>query len=153
VSQPIVAGWNERVDLPEWGIYGIRAKLDTGAKTSSLHVSSLKLLKGRKRVKFSIISIRKKARKTLTLVAPVSRISKVKTSPKHVENRVFIKTTCRLGPVENKIEINLIDRTGMIYRMLLGRTALSNHFLVDSSRFRLLDSHRKKQGAKRGSVK
>lgn len=119
----------ERVDLPEWGVRGLRAKIDTGARTSALHVDRIQSL-GEGRVRFEIVLDRKTGER-LQVEADISRTARVRSSSGRAETRMFVKTRVRVGTVEKEIEISLASREPMIFRMLLGRTALGHDFLVD----------------------
>ena len=127
---PAVIGWREFVALPEWGITRIKAKADTGARTSALDVVDLeKLPDGR--VMFHVVVRESPRLKLVEVVAPVVRTSTVKPRPGLVEERPVVRTRMLLGGVEREIEVSLLRREGMLCRMLLGRMALSNEFLVD----------------------
>lgn len=130
----LVAGWLEHIDLPELGVRGLRAKLDTGAKSSALHVDRLRFVTP-KRVAFDVVMDDDRVRH---LRARVSRVSRVKSSNGHFDERVFIRTLLRIGPYEHEIDVSLVDREKMMHRMLLGRTSLSG-LLVDPTRRHLLD--------------
>ena len=125
-------GIAERIDLPEWGVEGLRVKIDTGARTSALHVDEVEELPGG-RVRFWVILDRKRAHRRVQVEAPVSRRSRVRSSSGRAEDRIFVATRMRLGAVEKEIEISLASREPMIFRMLLGRSALHHDFLVDPS--------------------
>jgi hypothetical protein len=137
-------GWNEYVDLPDWGVRSLRAKVDTGARTSALHVENIELL-SRERVRFDVVVHRKKRDRHVHVVAPVTRRARVKSSNGQFEYRYFVTTWLRLGPVEKDIEVSLVDRGEMIHRMLLGRSALGGDFLIDVSRRHVLDPRRRKK--------
>lgn len=140
----IVVGWNENVDLPDWGIRRLGAKVDTGARTSALHVANIEPI-GRGRIRFDVVVHRLKRDRHFPVTAKVVRRARVRSSNGHYDLRYFVETTLRLGPVEKKIEVSLVDRGKMIHRMLLGRTALRGDFIVDVGRRHLLDpKHRKK---------
>jgi len=130
---PVVIGWTEFVDFPDWGISAVRAKVDTGARSSALHVENVERLSGN-RVAFDIVRNRKSTGRRRRVVAPISRVGRVRSSTGHTTTRTFVEAMVRLGPVERVVEISLIDRGSMIHRMLLGRTALSGPFIVDVSR-------------------
>ena len=125
------------MDLPDWGIRGIRAKIDTGAASSALHVDRLVEL-GHGRIRFDVVVKHGKKRKTTRVSARVHRRSRVRSSTGHVTERLFVTTTLRAGPVERRIELNLVDRDLMRYRMLLGRSALAGDFWVDAGHRSLL---------------
>jgi len=129
----VVIGWAEDVDLPEWGISCLRAKVDTGARTSALHVEDLAVLADG-RVRFHVVVNRKHPRKPVAVCAPVVKWGRVRSSTGHYTMRCFVKTRVRIGNVEKIIEVSLVSREKMQYRMLLGRTALGKDFLVDVSK-------------------
>lgn len=136
--EKILIGWNESVDLPDWGIKRLGAKIDTGARSSALHVEDLVPLT-RSRVRFRVVIHREHRDRHVPVVARVSRRARVRSSNGEFETRYFVKTTMRLGAVEKEIEMSLVDRGKMVHRMLIGRTALTGDFLVDVSRRHLLD--------------
>ncbi len=126
-------GWNELVDLPDWSIRRLRGKIDTGARSSALHVTNLTPLPNG-RVAFDVVLDRRRAHRRRHVIAPVSRIGRVRSSTGRYTRRYFVKTTLVLGGVEKTIEISLVDREQMLFRMLLGRTALAHDFLIDPAR-------------------
>jgi hypothetical protein len=128
-----VIGYVECVDIPEWGIIRIRAKVDTGARTSALHVENIREV-GQDRVRFDVRLHRRNVNRRVTVEAPISRRGRVRPSSGISEWRIFVAATLRLGPVERRIELSLVDREKMIFRMLLGRSALAHEFLVDVGR-------------------
>jgi hypothetical protein len=128
-----IVGSTEYVDFPEWGIQRLRAKVDTGARTSALHVENLRELGG-SRVRFDVRLHRSDRQARVTVVARVSRRGQVRHSSGVAEDRLFVKTRIALGGQALLIELGLVDRGKLIYRMLLGRAALERRFLVDVSR-------------------
>jgi len=130
----LVAGWLEHIDLPDLKVFGLRAKLDTGAKSSALHVDRLRYISP-KRVAFDVVLDNERVRH---LEARVERISRVKSSNGHFDKRVFIRTRLRMGPIEREIDVSLVDREKMLHRMLLGRTSLGG-VLVNPTRRHLLE--------------
>lgn len=149
MKQPLVhIGWCEYVDIPEWDIYQLRAKADTGARSSSLHVENLIELPHRK-VSFEVILHRHRRDRRVQVVAPIARQGRVRSSIGVSAERHFVSCTIQLGSIEREIELNLVDRGQMIYRMLLGRSALSG-LLVDPSR-QYMFGKRKPRHKKTGS--
>lgn len=148
-KEKVLIGWSEYMDFPDWGIKHLHAKIDTGARTSALDVDHIEMLPHH-RVRFNIV-LTKRAKKRIThiVTADISRISYVKSSPIHKEKRIFVKTLIKLGPIAKEIEINLVDRSNMVYRMLLGRSALKSDFLVDVEHASLLSSEKKKVTVKK----
>ncbi len=128
--EPVLIGWNEYVDLPDWGIRGLRAKVDTGARSSALHVENIEELP-RDRVRFDVVLHRLKRDRRVHVVARVIRRSRVRSSTGHYTHRIFVRTRLRLGEVEREVELSLVDREKMIFRMLLGRSALAGAFWID----------------------
>jgi hypothetical protein len=123
-------GWREWVELPDWGIR-IRAKADTGAKSSAIDCADITELPN-DRVRFTVRLDRKQER-MLTLEEPIQLRKRVRSSAGQGHDRIFVETTLRLGDVEQRILVNLVCRKKMIHRMLLGRETLGDAFLVDSS--------------------
>jgi len=139
-------GWKEHVSLPDWGIARLRAKVDTGARTSALHVEELERLP-EQQVRFRVVLDRKRSHKRVTVTAPIARVGRVLSSSGHYTTRVFVVTTLRIGDVDAAIELNLVDRQQLSFRMLLGRTALADHFLIDAHRaYVLTKAARRRRG-------
>ena len=138
MRQKQVVGWNEFVEFPDWGVKRLGAKVDTGAKTSALHVEGIKLLP-RGRIGFLVVVHRTKRDRRIPVTAKVERRARVKSSNGLFESRYFVKTLMRLGPVEKEIELSLVDRGEMLHRMLLGREALRGDFIVDVGRRHVQD--------------
>jgi hypothetical protein len=143
-----VLGWSEFVALPDWDIGRIRAKVDTGARTSALHVENLTHLPDGW-VSFQVVAHAKTDRRH-RVTTRVERLARVRSSTGQYTERCFVKTTLRIGPVEKEIEISLVSREKMQYRMLLGRTALDKDFVIDVGQRRVLTSKRRKPRQKRG---
>lgn len=140
----VVIGWSEHVDFPEWHISDLHAKIDTGARTSALHVENLQIL-GHGYVKFDVILSRKYRHRRVHVRERVTKWAKVRSSTGHYTMRCFVKTTIRLGYIEKEIELSLISRERMQFRMLIGREALQKDFLVDVSKRRVLSDGRKRK--------
>lgn len=132
----LVIGWREYVTLPEWSIPPLKAKADTGARTSAIDVADIEEIDDR-RVRFHIIADRDRDHR-VEIVAPIARRTIVRSSLGRTHDRLVVRARMRLGPVECPIELGLVCRANMLCRMLLGRRALADHFLVDSrSTYRL----------------
>ena len=142
-QEPVLIGWTEYVDLPDWGVKNIRAKIDTGARSSALHVENIEEKSGW--VRFDVIARRTSRDRVTHVRTRVARRSRVRSSNGAIETRLFVKTRLRLGPVERDIEVSLVDRGKMIHRMLLGRTALHGPFLIDVNRRMLLTPKKRKK--------
>jgi hypothetical protein len=148
----LLIGWNEYIDIPEWGIRRLRAKVDTGARSSALHVENIEELP-RDRVRFDVVLHRVKRDRRVHVTARIARRGRVRSTTGHYEWRIFVKAPLRIGPVEREVEVSLVDRERMIFRMLLGRTALSGPFLIDPSHRHLLAPRRRVRKAARRKKK
>jgi len=126
-------GWRERIDIPEWGLRRVRAKIDTGAKTSAIDVAQFEMI-DEEHVRFEIVYRVLPTRKTRWVQAKCHRVTNIKPSHGQPQERVICQTRMKIGEREFDAEIGLVCRKGMLCRMLVGRTALSGRFLVDSSR-------------------
>lgn len=132
----IIIGRLESIALPALAITDLQVRVDTGAKTSSLHVDNIKksIIKGVHSVSFDIHPDVYNVDAKLKCTAPISDIRKVKSSNGTTEQRYVIETPVVLGEEEWSIEITLTDRSDMSYLMLFGREALGKRFLVDPSK-------------------
>lgn len=133
-------GWREWLALPDLGVPGIKAKIDTGARSSSLHTHDYEEFQrdGVDWVRFHLHPLRRRKTILLTCEAPVLAHKEVKDSGGHTELRPFIQSTARIGHVEWKVNLSLTNREGMKFRMLLGREALAGKFVVNPSASYLL---------------
>ena len=131
--EPLVIGVTEYVDIPEWRILNLRARIDTGARSSALHVENIQEL-GAGRVRFDVRLNRSESERRVTVEARVARRGQVRPSSGELKVRIFVLVRVRIGPVEREIELSLVDRGSMIFRMLIGRSALAHAFLIDPSR-------------------
>ena len=132
----LLLGWREWVALPELGIDSIRAKVDSGARSSSLHVREQQLFEtdAGLHVRFELEHGPGEALRR-QLQARVVDQREVTDSGGHRESRVFIRTLLRLpGGHSWPIELNLTERHGLTFPMLLGRSALRRRCLVDPAR-------------------
>lgn len=128
-------GWTDIVDLPDLGIVGIPAKVDTGARTSVLHCSHIRLIKkGRRQyVEFRPLDERYgDLPDTYTL--PFHSERRVRNSFGQEENRYVVHATIVLFNETYPIELSLRDRSGMEFPILLGRAFIRKKFVVDVSK-------------------
>ena len=130
-----VIGWREWLALPDLGIQLIRAKIDTGARSSSLHVDSLESFQsgGREWVRFAIAT-GSESSPMVVVESVVHDRRPVTDSGGHVGERIFLLTRMELAGHSYPVEINLTSRRNMLFPMLLGRTALQRRFVVDPAR-------------------
>lgn len=131
-----VIGWREWVSLSELGIDKIKAKVDTGARTSALHAFSLKPFteNGKNRITFEIHPLQHNTSQIVTCTADVIDRREVTDSGGHTEKRYVITTPLTIAGQTWPIEITLTERENMLFRMLLGRSALRKHFVVNPAR-------------------
>lgn len=129
-------GWREWVSLPELGIHKIKAKVDTGARTSALHAFSLKpfVEDGKNKIRFDIHPMQHNTEEVTTCVAEVVDKRLVTDSGGHEEERYVIQTPITIAGQTWSIEITLTERENMLFRMLLGRSALRKRFIVNPAR-------------------
>lgn len=131
-----VIGWREWLALPDLGIHAIKAKIDTGARSSALHAYGVERFRsgGRSMVRFDVHPIQRDNRRVVRVEAEMFEERKVRDSGGHSELRPVIRTTARLRDRTWVIEVTLTDRDEMGFRMLLGRRALVSRFLIDPAR-------------------
>lgn len=137
-ERPVTVGWTEYLDLPELGITRLKAKVDTGARTSALHVTNLRLVAdhgdGSGVIEMTVPLSRRDPARAIVARAKLLRHVRVTDSGGRGEVRPVIETELVLGPVRKRILLTLTDRGDMQFRMLLGRKALEGDFVVDVAR-------------------
>lgn len=126
-------GWREYCSIPELGISRIKAKVDTGARTSCIHAFSVtEFEKDQKAwVRFGVHPNQKDKTTEIWCEAPVADCREVTDSGGHKEMRYVITSTLLIGEHEFNAELTLTNRDSMSFRMLLGRTAMKNRFVVN----------------------
>lgn len=130
-TEHTVVGWREWVRLPSVGVDWIKAKVDTGARTSSLHAFDLMVLDDGARVRFAIHPWQRGSRDEAVVELPVHDVRSVRSSSGHAEDRYVVRLPLVLGGRSVDAEVTLTGRDEMGFRMLIGREALVQGFLVD----------------------
>lgn len=138
-SSAPVLGWKEDAALPDWDITRLRVKLDTGAKTSAIHaitevvgeheLDGARLPVLRLRIPLS----RLRTDRFVDVRAPVVAFKSVRDTGAKAELRPVVRTRVVCGPIDREVDVTVTDRSGMIFRMILGRQALEG-VLVDPAR-------------------
>ncbi len=144
-SSDRVIGWREVVILPQLGIDKIKAKIDTGARSSALHAFNIVEFQrnGKDFIRFQVHPVQRDRITTVTSEAELLEYRKVRNSGGGVQLRPVIMTEIKLGQSSWAIELTLTNRDVMGFRMLLGRQAVRNKFLIDPGRS-FLQSRRKR---------
>lgn len=153
--EKIVVGWREWLRLPDLGVKLIKAKVDTGARTSALHAEDLRFVSrgGRRYVRFTVHPKQRQRRTKVEAVAPLVGHRRVRSSSGESEERPVIATRVDVGGEVWTIEVTLTRRDVMGFRMLLGRQALRGHAVVDPGRSFVTRKVRKARRAKRGPTR
>lgn len=135
MADPFILGWEEWLTLPELGVPAIKAKIDTGAKTSALHAFMVEVIGSadQPKVRFGVHPIPGRDDVAVIAVADVVDRREVISSNGDRELRWVIRTTVRMGDREWPIEVTLANRETMAYRMLLGRQAIQDDMFVDAA--------------------
>ncbi len=127
----VTAGWIEYGRLIPSGIE-LKAKLDTGAKHSSINARALTFFQsgGREHVRFKVVN---KSGDSVELALPVVRHARIKRHFGNTQDRPVVQLNICIGDVLKTAEVNLVDRTGFNYPLLIGRSFLAGDFVIDSS--------------------
>ncbi|MFK7815165.1 MAG: ATP-dependent zinc protease [Gammaproteobacteria bacterium] len=135
-----VIGWREWIALPDFGVTQVKCKVDTGAKTSALHTYFIEPFKKSeiKYVRFGLHPIQNNSDTEVICISKVHDQREVTDSGGHREMRYVIATPIKLGPHILQAEITLTNRENMLFRMLLGRDAIKNQFIVNPARSYLI---------------
>ena len=120
--------------LPELSPVPIKAKVDTGAATSSLHAFRLKVDEERSLASFELHPLQRSRQHAIRVEVPITGFKRVRSSSGHAQRRPVVRLTARIGTRSHDIDVTLASRDEMGFRMLLGRAALRRRFVVDPSR-------------------
>jgi predicted deacylase len=139
-------GWVEMVTLPGLGVERLKAKIDTGARTSALHVTRMRTVDtsagpNRRPILEITVPGGGRGRRPTVVRATARGFAMVRDTSGRIERRPVIETTLKLGPLHRRITVTLTNRGDMLYPMLVGRTALGPSLVVDPSRRFLLGRH------------
>ena len=138
--KPLI-GWREWIELPELGVDGVKAKIDTGARTSAIHAFDVETSEdesGTTWVDFSIHPLQNDDEYVVQTRAEVLEFREIRSSSGETSLRPVILTRMRLDGKLRRLELTLANRDQMGFRMLLGRQALRKRYLVDPDRSFLL---------------
>ncbi len=134
-GKKLIIGSEEWCGFSTLGVPAIKARVDSGAKTSSIHAFDIKVFKrkGERWVRFDIHPLQKNRKTNVRCEAPVVDRRSVKSSSGESGKRYVIRAPMVIGGHEWEVELTLANRDSMGYRMLLGREAMSNRVLIDPS--------------------
>lgn len=142
----LIIGWREWLSLPALGAAQVKAKIDTGARSSALHASDIERFQqnGEDWVRFYICPDQRSQPQegAIAAHARLLDVRNIRSSSGQVQQRPIIQTMAKLGPYQWPIELSLTNRDEMGFRMLLGRQAIRQRFLVDSGQSYLQSSQR-----------
>lgn len=144
-TQLSVFGWMEYIGLPELNLPHVKAKLDTGARTSAIHAENIELFErdGAEWVRFQTLPDWDNPHQGFrTVEAPVIHVREIKNTSGVPQERLVVKTKARFGNRSWFIELSLADRTNMTFPMIVGRAALKNHAVAVHTRKTFLVSER-----------
>lgn len=146
-SEKIMVGWREWVALPELNLPAIKAKVDTGARTSAIHAFDIEpFLRGDEEwVRFSVLPMQNNDRMHRRCEARIVDSRQITDSGGHQQRRIVVATTLVIGDLSKTIELTLTERSTMMFRMLIGRTALQPETIIDPSESFLCGRLRAKQ--------
>ena len=138
---PLLIGWKERIDFPDWDLRRVKVKIDTGARTSALGAVYYELrdVPDLGRVADLVLALDpREPERRVNLRVPVLATVVVRNSGGHSEWRPVVETRVRLGPLTKVIRLTVTNRSQMRFPVILGRQALAGDFLVDVTRKHLL---------------
>ena len=149
------AGWREWVSLPSIGVGSIKAKLDTGARTSALHAFNIETYwsDGELWARFFVHPYQKNDAREIACDARIEDIRVVSNPGGRRQRRLVIRTDVRLGDETWPIDLSLTDRDEMGFRLLIGRTAMHGNLIVDPDHSYLLGKRKRKKKKRKKKLK
>lgn len=150
-----VVGWREWIALPDLGIEAIKPKIDTGARSSSLHAFNVETFDrdGAVWVRFDVHPLQRASEPTVRAEAQVVEFRHIRSSSGHQSLRPVIRTTVALGGRRWQVELTLAARDEMGFRMLLGREALRDRFVVDPGQSYLFGASPPRKASRKKTTK
>ncbi len=127
-------GWREWIDLPQWNLFRVRAKIDTGARTSTLGVQHCQIEtdpQGQRQARVVLALYRRQPQRLAEVTVPILRLTRVRNSSGRTEERPVVEVLLQLGPICYWVPMTLANRSAMLCPVLLGRQALQGRFVVD----------------------
>jgi len=149
----LILGWREWVAIPDLGIDRLKAKVDTGARTSALHAFVIEPFQkedGTEWIRFGVHPDQGSTEREIYAEAPILDRRKVRDSGGHQEERFVIESEILIGQERLFIELTLTARDDMRFRMLLGRTAMRGRFVVDPARSYVIGKKKRKRKKSHG---
>jgi hypothetical protein len=142
-------GWREWVRLPDLGIKRIKAKVDTGARTSALHAFKVTAFYrgGAAYVEFAVHPVQRHRKPEVACVAKVIDLRRITDSGGNSQERYVIRTRMKLGKLSWPIELTLSNRDSMGFRMLIGREAIRRRYVVDPARSYIVRKRARREAA------
>ncbi len=139
-------GWREWVQLLDFSSVKIKAKIDTGARTSAVHAEEIKIFrrKGKRKVRFLLFPKQNSRERAVHVEADLLDKRTIRSSVGHETHRPVIMVNLRIGEYQMPIELTLVNRDIMGFRMLIGRQAIRRLFLVDPGKSFLVGKKKKK---------
>jgi len=138
----LIIGWMEYVDLPDLGLLNIKAKIDTGARTSALHATDIETFEKDEDEWVRFTTHAAGDGKDITIESPIHSSRSIKNTSGVWEERIIIRTKFRLAQRLWTIDLSLAERTNMTFGLIVGRTALKNHSIAVHTRRALLTQKR-----------
>jgi hypothetical protein len=148
-SGQYLLGWKEYVEFVDWGQHRVKAKIDTGARTSALGVVSYELRENAAGGTIAFLRValdRRHPERITEIAAPVMKLVRVRNSSGVREQRPLLETRLRLGPVTKLVRLTVTNRSQMRFGMILGRKALEGDFVVDVAKKYMLKKKRGPSG-------